>query len=164
MTNAERYAVLHAAVWPLIDALEARYLVDRADGGVDLDAALGVEVVSEVRLEPRGRGAPIAIALTTFPGLAVRLGRWVLEFFPSCGCDACDEQPEHLLDDFRRHVDAVVAGRFREEVHVHGLGGTLRHELWGEDWRRAETQYVDAQNARALRAAPPVDWAPWTPR
>lgn len=38
--------------------------------------------------------APITIAFTDFPGLGVRVGRWLTDRFPPCGSDACDETPE----------------------------------------------------------------------
>ena len=114
----------------MVQSLEAVYLVDRIDAWLDADEALGVDVVSAVGLEPRGGGAPISIALTTFPGLAVRLGYWLVKFLPACGCDACDEKPDELVADLHRYVEAVVAGRFREELRTHSLREScLHHEL-----------------------------------
>ncbi|MDQ4070132.1 MAG: DUF6226 family protein [Actinomycetota bacterium] len=165
VTNPGRYAVLHSTAWLLVETLEANYLVDRIDGWVDPGPALRVDAVSAVRLVPAGGGAPIAITLTKFPGLAVRLGYWLTRFFPACGCDACDEKPDELVGDLQRYVHAVVAGRFREELRTRPLrGGSMHHELWGDDWLTSEEQTIDRQKARHLGAPARVEWGPWPRR
>jgi Family of unknown function (DUF6226) len=47
-----------------------------------------------VSLLARPRGGSLTIVFTSFPGLLVRLGHWVVEPVPVCGCEACDETAE----------------------------------------------------------------------
>ena len=62
---------------------------------VDEDLTGRVDTEATVRLQPSsGTGARLTVAFTTFPGLLVRFGKWHVEAYPSCGCDACDEQPQ----------------------------------------------------------------------
>ena len=58
------------------------------------------------------------VAFTGFPGLRVRFGRWHIEPFPGCGCDACDERPEVEVQSFLDKVNAVTSGQFVEGVSV----------------------------------------------
>ena len=162
VTNPDRYAVLHPAVRALVDDVTARFVAERVEGWRDPDLAGGVPVLSTVRLVPAGGGAPITIALTAFPGAVIRFGRWYMLPFPSCGCDACDEKPDDVVTEMHRYVDAVVAGRFREELRPdRGRDYELHHEFWGDDWRTASTSVVWFRDAQRLGPAARVAWPPW---
>lgn len=115
VTNPERYAVLHDAARAEIDRLCATYDVERIDG-LDLDPSTrqGWEGSPSTRLVPAGGGAPLTISLTAFPGVRLRAGHAYRDGFPNCGCDACDEQPDDLIERLTEQIDDIVAGRFAE--------------------------------------------------
>ena len=111
VTNPERYAVLQVAARRAVDDLAAAYDTVRTDG-VDLVpcAARSWPGARSTLLVPAGGGAPIAVVLTPFPGVAVHAGRAFAMTFPACGCDACDERPEDLVERLRSVLAEVVAG------------------------------------------------------
>jgi hypothetical protein len=121
VTDPERYRPLHHAADALLDQLAADYVVDRTDTVEDLD-----EDVERVVALSRSAGAPLVVHFTTFPGIDVRYGRWYRESYPRCGCDACDEDPEDLIEDFESSVESLVGGEFWEEVTRSGEAGWLR--------------------------------------
>ena len=85
-----------------------------------------------IKLTPvHDSSAPTTIAFTDFPGIGVRVGRWVTDWFPSCGCDACGEMPEEEFERFTEFLSNVVAGRFRESLCLEPAGdGWSSMELW----------------------------------
>lgn len=111
VTNPERYAVLQVGARRAVDDLAAAFDVDRTDG-VDLvpRAARSWPGARSTLLVPAGGGAPLAVVLTPFPGVAVHAGRGFAVTFPACGCDACDEQPDDLLRRLRAVLADVAAG------------------------------------------------------
>lgn len=120
VTDPERYSLLWDTADELIAGLLADYAVDRTDD-VSLDPHLTDGLAGGVRrltrLIPQTDGAgTLTVAYSGFPGLAVRFGRWHVERFPVCGCDACDEQPPVLATEFREHALALVAGEFSERL------------------------------------------------
>ncbi len=167
MTNPERYAGLHQRAREIVDDLEVRFEVERVDNVADpeLVRAFASAIVYSVRLIPAGDGAPLLVALTDFPGLAVRFGRWHTEPFPKCGCDACDEQPTELAHDFALRVDALVSGRFSEELQLHRFRrAVLSHAFWGDGWRSSGTRILDRAAAQSLASRGRLDWGSWRPR
>lgn len=167
VTDASRYEVLFETAEQIIAALAAAYQVDIQRGGTELDPELcdGLPVDRVVRLEPaRTEAAPITIVLTTFPGVAVRAGRWRTTVYPSCGCDACDEPPDDLAEDLERQLRAVVAGRLLEELH----GGTepqLTISL-SDDHGPLGTQHGAISRREMKQKGGPArhDWQPWPAR
>ena len=116
VTNPERFAPLHSAVHALIGLLAERYDVEVQE--VEPEGAhLRHAVLAARRLSPANGGAPVTITFTAFPGLSVRFGSRHVEMFPRCGCDACEEQAEVLIDDLRRMLTSVAEGQFRETAH-----------------------------------------------
>ena len=119
VTDAERFRTLHSATLQMIDRLEADFDVERVEGhGLDeeLESRVGLARAS-VRLSPvDSEAAPITVAFSDFPGLHVRFGRWHIEPFPGCGCDACDESAEDEIERLTELVSCVTAGGFREAV------------------------------------------------
>jgi uncharacterized protein DUF6226 len=171
VTNAGRFRALHPIALDLLQRLAAEYDVSRS---ADFDLLPGMEPFEHarppVRLTPAGvTGAPIAIAFTTFPGLLVRCGRWLVESFPSCGCDACGEMAEAEGERLQRLLDDVVAGRFREEITIPLLGrARLAWALGGgaAAATRSAWSVVSRRRARALvvDGAREVQWHPWVRR
>jgi hypothetical protein len=156
VTNPERYRPLHDAARDLLDELVADYEVERLEG-VSVDEELASKHATErlVRLTP-AVGAPLTVSFTAFPGVIARYGRWVIRGYPVCGCDACDEDPEDLVEDFTAHVETLVEGGFSEEITA---SGWLEHRF--EDSSGGGQRLIgDAASWPAGRA----DWPAWPAR
>ena len=118
VTNPERFQPLHDAATELLDRLEREFAVERLEGP-DADDELGRKSLARpaIRLTPHDpQAAPIVVAFSEFPGLHVRFGSWRTEPFPNCGCDACDETADGLIEEMTQMVEDVVSGGFREAV------------------------------------------------
>ena len=171
VTNPERFQPLHAAATELLDRLEREFAVERLEGH-DADDELGRESLARppIRLVPHDpQAAPIVVAFTEFPGLNLRFGSWRTEPLPHCGCDACDETADGLIEEMTRMVEAVVSGGFREAMRV--------PSLMGDGWQVSEFQYSDGSSAsrgrvprsRALEMTGgerhvTLEWKPWPRR
>ena len=119
VTDPERFRSLHSATLQLIGRLEADFDVERVEGyGLDEELESPVDLArASVRLSPvDSEAAPITVAFSDFPGLRVRFGRWNIEPFPDCGCDACGGSAEEEIEQLTEMVDCVTAGGFREAV------------------------------------------------
>ena len=142
------------------------------DEGMGMDTELERSPLSRttIKVTPlQGSCAPITIAFTDFPGLAVRYGRWATEWFPSCGCDACDEMPEEEFERFTELLSDVVAGRFRESLHLQRRGeGWISRELGSDtDHRRSgKTRVPRDQTSQILNGEAEIvlAWMPWQPK
>jgi hypothetical protein len=174
VTNPERFRVLHEHA----DGLLARL---RADHDVAVSARFELLPVLMQPFEHARRpvtltpvaadAAPLSVAFTTFPSLLVRYGRWHVAAFPSCGCDACDEDAAgegERLDDL---VGSVVAGRFEEELRIPWLGDARLYGRFGDDPSRGRSSgdgwtTLPRGVARAIAGAGPrrVRWQAWPPR
>ena len=143
ITNPERFRPLHDAMLDMLDALEARFDVEREEGyGLDEHLESRGLTRASVSLRPRDpEAAPVSVAFTDFPGLRIRFGRWYTDSFPGCGCDACDESAEGELERATEMIDTVTSGGFREAV-VHSprsLPSTIRDMLRG-NWAPASAK------------------------
>ena len=171
VTEPERFAPLHGWALEAVARLQTEYEVTLDEGGVT-DADLERSPLSRllIKLTPiQDSSAPITIAFTDFPGLGVRVGRWVTDWFPSCGCDACDEMPEEEFERFTEFLGDVVAGRFRESLYLEPAGdGWTSMELWGGDHRRRRRgSLVSRDKAAQILGGETVialEWTPWQPR
>jgi len=165
-TDTERFAVLHDAADALVDELTERYMVERRETKELLgpDEAL----VRTVRLIPRTpAAAPLAIAFTGLPGLRVRLGRWWTRTLPECPCADCAEDPDHLVEELRTQVRALVEGGLWERVRRGVSGSWFETRLIGDGIKAAREGLLSARAARNARRggfACPVQWAPWPRR
>ncbi|MFD5321628.1 DUF6226 family protein [Streptomyces sp. NPDC127098] len=122
-----------------------------------------------VRLVPaRGDGAPLRLTFTDYPGVDVRAGVWGGFAHPGCGCDACDEGVEELVEELERVVLAVAAGRFQEEYRA-GSDTPVRYRIGvaqDGDYRAGASSAEGvsparlAEGRRRLRVLP-AGWAPW---
>lgn len=126
VTNPERFRPLHGSAERLLGRLEATFDVEREEG-YGLDDELGRYAAKPtVRLAPRSTdGGPLTIVFTSFPGLLVRLGQWVVEPVPVCGCDACDETAEQEQARLESLVGDLTTGRLTESIRLRlwGMGG-----------------------------------------
>ena len=175
VTNPERFGPLHPAMLAIIDRLESDFDVEREEKfGLDEELERGLDLArGDVRLTPRDPdAAPIAVAFTAFPGLRLRFGRWYIEPFPDCGCDACDESVEGEVEQLRNMVDDVIAGRFRESIEIPLISfrgsGWVHTRFWSPDGRRAiRGSRVDRGRAREMSGGQrrlELNWKPWTLR
>ncbi len=192
--HPERFAPLHTVVATLIDYLVSTYEVDVTEGhpvtnGL-LDAPTAEETVRAVRLTPRGdECAPLVFVLTDCPAVRLHAGTLFREFYPSCGCKACDERWDDVADELEWQVFAIVGGGFTEEVSeprrakwsydrghgfVLGMGQTVSHRLRALDGRqqrggRSRAEDVPADLLKAARATLDAvaavsadgNWLPW---
>jgi hypothetical protein len=158
---ATLYAPLHDTVLGMVDELAARYEVDRrAATAEELARVEGCasEVVGTTVLVPASpQRSLLIVGRCDMPGVHLAYGRWGLAHLPVCGCDACDESLEEIVDELAK-VRRVVTGGFDEWVRREDgrwwLGGRDGYRSLGLDERRA------------LGVAEPVEiaWRPWTLR
>ena len=171
VTEPERFTPLHDWTLEAVGRLQAEYDVALEEGkGVDAELERSSLARPTLKLTPRQEScAPITIAFTDFPGLAVRVGRWVTDYFPSCGCDACDEMQEGEFEALKELLCDVVAGQFRESMCLQpGGDGWSSMELWldGERRRSGGSRVPRAKAARILddKTEIVLEWQPWQPK
>ena len=150
----------------LIDRLVARHDVERVDG-VDLDPDIpdeGWAGSPATKLTPHGAGSPLTFTFTPFPGVGVRFGHAGHAMFPSCGCDACDDDPVEESDDLAEVVAVVIAGGFRESRH-RPVVGRDRYEtvLQREDGTTRSIRSIDRRDLPSVPLGT-TTWAPWSDR
>jgi hypothetical protein len=170
VTNPERFAPLHdmAAEW--LNRLETMFDVARVEGyGLDPELESVELARPSARLMPRNTGAaPIVVAFTAFPGVFVRVGRWYIDTFPGCGCDACGETLDYEAERLNEMIDDVTAGRFREAIQLRAIGSAwAMHEFWSSDGRSAGQSQLDRARAQQLLdGSDPLshEWSPWPRR
>jgi hypothetical protein len=171
VTDPERFLPLHAFAEELAAHLEAEFDVERTEGDhLDPELERPGSARPTIRLTPGNpRAAPIVLAFTSFPGVTARFGRWKVEAFPNCGCDACDEDADDEIERLTWLVEQVIAGRFRESIALPVVGGSRhRMEVWSPDGssRSSEARVARAEGRRRLAEAgqPPPTWEPWPSR
>lgn len=171
VTNPERFASLHDAAAALLDRLGREFETERREAyGLDPELEQGCNVSRpSVSLRPRDVGAAtLVVAFSDFPGIRVRLGRWCVVAFPTCGCDACDETAESETERLRSLIDNMTAGHFREAIQVRADGTVWKEsEFWSSGARFAEQVRLDEAHARELLdtgSRRSYQWAPWPRR
>lgn len=136
VTNPDRYQPVVAAAREMIDGLSADFDVAISRGTAKEDFATWLDPAAEtMRLEPAA-GAPLRVLITDFPGVVLSFGRWGHEAFPSCGCDACDEDPDELIAELTWLIEAVTSGAYVEELNRRTLTRSYSGP-WGRRGRRA---------------------------
>ena len=169
VTEPERFQPLIDWSLDLLSKLVAEYDVTREEGYY-LDPRLDRSPPSRptVKLTPQQeKSAPIVVAFNDLPGIRVRFGHYLIEPFPDCGCDACDECAEGEFQNFKETVEAVVAGQFREwfRLEPDGSGGT-GHEFWSNDLRRSGWSRVEPGSVTRFAGGKDhvLQWRPWPRR
>ncbi len=114
----ERYGVVVERAAELVARLERDFRVARGPVGPDdLGPGLSASALWVTRLVPGDPGAaPLTLAATDFPGVSALFGRTCLTAYPSCGCDACDEDPARVVEQLESDVAVLVEGGFSEAV------------------------------------------------
>jgi hypothetical protein len=156
VSDPQRYAALHDVAEGLVGGLVARYDVEVTDEPVS-----GLPAGSSVRLRPRSGESAELVVVRTELGVRLRAGRWTEQPFPSCGCDACDEDVDDVAEELREFVADVVVGRLEEELD-RGLwsGGSLIVR------RPTQSASTSLSRAQVRELGPPgrTSWAPWPRR
>ena len=167
VTEPERFAPLHDWALETVARLQSDYEVALVDSD-SMDLCLERSPLSRptIKLTPlQDSGAPLTIAFTDFPGLAVRVGRWVTEWYPSCGCDACDEMPEGAFQEFTTLLECVVTAGFRESLYLPRRGdGWMTREFRSYEYHRSGKSRISRDRALALLDGEHeivLEWTPW---
>ncbi|HCS61032.1 MAG TPA: hypothetical protein DIW46_06505 [Microbacterium sp.] len=192
--HPERFAPLLAVAAALIDYLGSHYEVEVEEGHHLIDemwrAPRVDQTVRVVRLMPIGDAcATLTFVLTDYPMVRVYAGVLFTEFYPSCGCNACDERWEDAAEELEWQVFSIVGGGFSEAVSeprrakwsydrgrgfVKGMGQTVSHRLRaldGESDRGGQSRAEDVPRALLQSARSTLDvvasvsadgnWLPW---
>ena len=163
-SDPERYRPLLAEVDRLVGELERTY-----DVRVDRAATWPVEpheaLERVVRVEP-ARGAALVLAVGEPPRVLAWSGHWSGDGrFPACGCDACDETADDVVEHLRGWVASVVLGRSTER-----LSRWPRERRTTRSWPGGGTgsgSPLDRERFQQLAGlAPPGEhvWPAWPPR
>lgn len=171
LTEPERFMPMLEWALEVVARLEQEYEVTREEGdGMDAELEYRALARPTIKLTPLlASCAPFTIALNDFPGLAVRAGRWGTDWFPSCGCDACDEMPDEEFERFEMLLSAVVAGRFRESLSLGPNGeGWSQVEHWSDRGFSSSggSRLTREETVQILNGKPEfiVEWLPWLKR
>ena len=171
VTEPERFWPLHEWTLEVVDRLLTEYDATLEESkGMDPELERFTLARPTMKLTPRQDScAPITIAFDDFPGIEVRVGRWVTDRFPSCGCDACDEMPDGEFERLTELFDDVVAGRFRESMRLQtGGDGWSSREFWSDGECRSSggSRVPRAKAARILNGKSEIvlEWQPWRPK
>jgi hypothetical protein len=168
VTNPERFRPVIEFTEALLARLERTFQVEREESyGLDSLLEQGKLIRAPVKLSPaKVRAAPVTIAFTDFPGVGALFGRWHRSWFPSCGCDACDETANTAIQGLQSTVEAVTAGRFREAI-VRDAERVLwlQHELLHDKGRSAGSMRIEPENVRTWLGGDEeealIEWEPW---
>jgi len=169
----------------LLDPGKWRIVGARADAWLDALAGTGVAVVernttvswreqpgpvishSDTAVPSAPGALPLTVARSRLgdvadAGVTLGLGDPALcvDWFPDCGCDACDSGSQNELDHFDEHMLIIVTGGFRRLTD-----GDRTITVFGEHERQASGSFRPGDVARIL-AEPPPGWdelagAPW---
>jgi hypothetical protein len=172
VTNPERFLSLHTSALALLDRLILEYDVIRTDAFTFMPNMTPFDQARPpVTLTPTApEAASVAIAFTTFPSLIVRYGKWSAMTFPNCGCDACAAAAEREEERLEELVGDVVAGRFREELHIPLFGSPGVRWSFGDIARAGHLSEgghnMSRDQARILNTGGPrqIHWQPWPRR
>ncbi|WP_052059917.1 DUF6226 family protein [Rhodococcoides fascians] len=166
VTNPERFAPVIEAAESVVADLNCRFdvIVTRGPAPSAKPAIVDLVQITPVRVDQ----APLAITFTSFPGLYLDVGAWTHIALPACGCDACEESAEDVLQDLSEYCEALTGGRLSERI-VGKFRPTLQHSWNGDGWGRSGRLTLTATRAAELRAGPvqpPTDgsWRPWSLR
>lgn len=167
ITDPGRFQPLHGAALDRLEQLQHEFAVERTEQcGLDLELETAELSRPTVRLAPTDpASAPIVVAFTAFPGLVVRCGRWFIDRFPVCGCDACAETAQGEVQRLGDLIDDVTQGRFRESISLPIIGGawyayelSLRSGGVSRGRSRLKRPHARARLGGGRRS---FDWAPW---
>ena len=147
--------------------LQLEFDVERLEGyGLDSELEQIYDLARPpVALVPQNVAAgPIVVSFSVFPGLHVRFGRWHIEGFPQCGCDACDETAESEAKRLTSRTGDLTAGRFREGIRIDENGGAWKEHWFAGSGGKSQLDPVRARELIAVGDTTAYQWAPWPRR
>jgi hypothetical protein len=157
-SNLDRYDSVQVVARTVIEYLDRAYDVVLESGPSCIDVFLRSElglipgpvvVLEAVTIGPKDlSSAPLTFGFTSLPGLYLRAGVLHKFAFPHCGCDACDEGIDYLLDELEKSVFAVTQGHFKESIKGRRRG-TIKYEM--NSAGRGESGSQIWKSRRALR-------------
>ncbi|GAB3993893.1 hypothetical protein GCM10029992_06750 [Glycomyces albus] len=166
VSHPERFAPLHQVAEALV-----RHLTEDYDARSE-DAPAPEGALRSIRVTPSGPDqAPLTFVFTDFPSVSIRAGLLHEQGFPSCGCDACDEDWREPADELERLVLTVAAGGFAEWCRP-GFGSRYGSSLeffdgGGSHSGETSARTVSAERFKAAKRrlrALPDGWAAWSPK
>lgn len=172
VTNPERFLSLHPSALALLDRLVLEYDVIRTEAFTLMPNMTPFDQARPpVTLTPTApEAASVAIAFSTFPSLVVRYGKWSAMAFPDCGCDACAATADREEERLGELVGDVVAGRFREQLHIPLFGRPRVRWSFGNMTRAGHLSggghEMSREQSRMLDTGAPrqMQWQPWPRR
>lgn len=170
--HPERFQPLHDIARALIEYLEKTYDVTASEEPSHLEAFPDGYLIANtaVRLTPdNAAAAPLTIAFTADPRVVIQSGALVVEPFPVCGCDACDDTWESAADRLEETVFAVIGGGLTESVsglRRRTFSFVLTREHGASSGLIGPGGFTPERlnSARAALRALGGSWAPWSPR
>lgn len=195
--HPERFAPLHVVATALVEHFADVYAVDLEEGihllAPHAHTPLAEQVRRVVRLTPHHQhAAPITFVWTDDPAVWIYAGALFQSIYPSCSCNACDEDWEYCADEMEGQTFAIVEGGLSEQVSgpkrpklsfewgrgfTVGMGQTVSHRLLRSDGVSEESgmsraEDVDPQQLELAQARlngvhsanPSGNWTPWTRR
>lgn len=162
---ATLYAPVVDAARGTVDELASHYDVDRRPADrTELARVEGCvsDALEATVLRPRSDDrSPLVVGVCDLPGVHLAFGRWASERLPACGCDACDETPEDLLEQLAKVRDLVVGG-FAEWVRRESGQWWLGHQTLDGSSEGS----LDRAERRELGIREPIElaWRPWRRR
>lgn len=165
VSTPQRFLPLQVVARQLIAHLAREYEVEVATDPLfvsDFSNPAGVgEVVRLIPASPLA--ARLTFGFTSLPGVFLAAGAFHQFAFPSCGCDACDEDMDAQLDQLEETVFAVVDGDYREWVTSPEVGFALRLRSGSRSGSGAARDTDPERLAAGLSALPQagVNWMPW---
>ena len=171
-THPERFAALHQVADALLEHLTSTYDVHLEQDSWFTREKLGDAPSTHRELQltlASPMSAPLRLAWTDFPGVVVQAGlvaRLVhqQQILPPCGCDACDDDLERLVQELEELVLAVAEGRFHERLLPNGWQWSLTTaDGGGRSSESAEGLSADIRRTatQTLSALPDGRWQPW---
>ncbi|RIJ69435.1 hypothetical protein D1871_22165 [Nakamurella silvestris] len=150
-THPARFAPVVPVALALIDYLTAAFEVEKREGpGHAGDFLRDYGLSRIVRLTPQDpAAAPLTFGFTDPPTVYVHAGLLQDFIFPICGCDACDEDIDHLIGELERTVFAVVEGRYAEQADRKSSG----HTFFTEEGEEGSGGWTTTEPSPRLTAA-----------
>lgn len=171
-THPARFAPLHDIADALIAYLSEVFDVEVAES--DAFAAdllhLPGQMRRAVRVIPTDpASAGLTFVYTPYPGVALHAGLLHDFWYPTCGCDACDESWESEAERMEDLVGAVVTGNYQERFEA-GSPAWIEYSVTKpEGSASGRSQAGDLPPSRIRQAKEtlmqiPEGWAPWPTR
>ena len=119
--HPERFAPLHTVAETLIEYFITNFDVAVEEGYHVTDnlpnAPKADEVLRAVRITPKSEsGASLVFVLTNHPSVRLFGGEFFTGYYPSCGCNACDEEWASSAEQLEADALSITSGGLSEQV------------------------------------------------